>query len=74
MLTKKDPDGNFVNTIGEIKCTDANLAEAGTVATEGEFKGQFTGYPGGQCAFVSDEEDCDMESMIDFLEVYYCTF
>ena len=43
------------------------------VAEEGEYRGHYIGYPGGQCAFVRDESDCDMESMVDFLEMYYCT-
>ena len=75
LLTQLNGEGEL-NQLGDIKCTDDNIRLAGKVFEDEnneEMYGRFIGYPGGQCAFVTDEADCDMESAVDFLEVYYCT-
>lgn len=74
LLTSPISEDGTLNTLGDIKCTDKNIEDAGSVFEDGPLKGHYNGYPGGQCAFVTDEEDCEMESMVDFLEVFYCTF
>lgn len=33
-----------------------------------------TDYPGGQCQFVQDQDDCKPGGNFDFLYMYYCTF
>ena len=67
-------DKNEKNAIGEIECTDDNINIAGMIDEDpnSPYYKHFVGYPGGQCGFVRDEESCDMESMVDWLEVYYC--
>ena len=73
MLTEPNQDG-LINKIGSIDCSDQNIRTAGEIdGVEGSpTYRQFIGYPGGQCAFVRDEGACDMESIVDFLELYYC--
>ena len=54
-------------------CTAVELQTAGTIATEGQWKGQIIGYPGGQCGFVKTQNGCEPNSIFNFLELYYCT-
>lgn len=60
------------NVFADHDCTASNLGIAGTVATEGEWKGEIIGYRGGQCAFVKEQSACEPNSIFNFLELYYC--
>ena len=50
----------------DLDCSQDNILIAGQTDP--------VGYPGGQCAFVKEVDDCQPQGNFNFLKMYYCDF
>lgn len=54
-------------------CDAKTVDKAGQIALEGIYRGEYEGFPGGQCGFVKVQLSCESMGLINFKELYYCT-